>query len=338
MSLNKFYLAPFQGVTDAAFRNAFVKEFGGIESAYAPYIAATGPDKVNPNKIADVMPRANTAKVVPQVLSKDAAEIINIAKTLENLGYTELNWNLGCPFPKVADKKRGSGLIPFPDEVQRILDDVIPYLQLKLSIKTRLGYDADNEVFPLLEKFNQYPISHVIIHARTAVQQYAGNVNPKAFSACQGVSDHALWYNGDVFSLADYDKFREVLPDVNHYMIGRGALMNPELPGLLMRRSLPSDAERRQRLNAFLDGLEYGLYIARKEHGAIINRLKMIWMYLSFSFKERTRAIRLIRKCTEMDTYQMACRELLANWELDTQRVLKGYSNETDEGLNEIQG
>lgn len=335
MSLNKFYLAPFQGVTDSAYRNAFVKVFGSIESAYAPYIAATGPDKVNLNKIADVQPNVNTAKVIPQVLSKDAAEIVNIARAMEDLGYTELNWNLGCPFPKVADKKRGSGLIPYPDEVQRILDYVIPYLQLKLSIKTRLGYDADNEVLPMLERFNQYPLSHVIIHARTAVQQYAGKVNPNAFKTCLSISRHPLWYNGDVFSLADFTQFKALLPNTTDFMLGRGALMNPELPGLLSGLNLSPDKERRQRLSTFLDNLEYGLYTAKKEHGAIINRLKMIWMYLSYSFSNRLGVIRLIRKCQDMESYHTACIEIINTWELDSVGVLNGYPNED---LTDIQG
>ncbi|MBK9356299.1 MAG: tRNA-dihydrouridine synthase [Bacteroidales bacterium] len=50
-------------------------------------------------------------EVVPQVLSKSAGEIIWLAQVCEQLGFKELNWNLGCPYPQVANKKRGSGIL-----------------------------------------------------------------------------------------------------------------------------------------------------------------------------------------------------------------------------------
>jgi tRNA-dihydrouridine synthase len=334
--VDKFYLAPFQGITDFSYRNAFVKNYGCTESVFAPYIAGTGPERVNPSKLADVMPSVNTAVVVPQVLSKDAAEIVCIAKALSDLGYTELNWNLGCPFPQVARKKRGAGLLQFPEEIAEILDEVVSKAGISISVKTRLGYTSKNEIFALMDIFNDYPLKYIIIHARTALQMYSGKADPLVFSECVKSPKHELWYNGDVFSLNDYLAVKSVSPETHHFMLGRGALMNPVLPVVLTSGSLPDEAALRILLNGFLDDLFFGLAGFRTQAGHILNKLKQLWMYLSFSFADRTAVIRLIRKCHSLDEYHSLIRHLLENEQLDINRILNGISDLPSEVLSDI--
>lgn len=126
-----------------------------------------------------------TSSLSPQILSRDANEIILFGKACKDLGYNELNWNMGCPYPRVAKKKRGSGLLPYPDLVEALLDDIKKELPLKLSIKCRLGYEDPHELDELIPHFNAFGLSELIVHARIGKQLYQGGVHKSALHKSQ---------------------------------------------------------------------------------------------------------------------------------------------------------
>ncbi|MFT5752313.1 MAG: tRNA-dihydrouridine synthase B, partial [Dokdonia sp.] len=95
--------SPLQGFTDFRFRNAFHKYFGGIDTFYAPYIRLDGKLKIKGSYQRDLDPENNIdMPVIPQVMTNDADEFLFVVKYIQELGYTELNWNLGCPYPMVT--------------------------------------------------------------------------------------------------------------------------------------------------------------------------------------------------------------------------------------------
>ena len=104
-------------------------------------------------------------------------DFINLAVRLFDLGYMSVNWNLGCPFPMVAKKKRGSGLLPYPENIDAFLEKTVSSIPNRLSIKTRLGRRHINEIFKLMPIFNQYPLEEIIIHPRTGKQMYDGKTD-----------------------------------------------------------------------------------------------------------------------------------------------------------------
>jgi len=114
--------------------------------------------------LKDVLPDNNQAMpVIPQILGNKAEDFILLAKRLFDLGYETVNWNLGCPFPMVAKKKRGSGLLPYPQKIEAFLEATIPAIPNRLSIKARLGRKKTDEILTLLQIFNRYPLDEVII-------------------------------------------------------------------------------------------------------------------------------------------------------------------------------
>jgi tRNA-dihydrouridine synthase B len=178
-------LAPLRGVTDAIFRTAFAECFGGVTRALAPFVASVRGARVKAKLLRDLLPEHNPKMpLVPQILGKDAQEFVVMAKALFDLGYAEVNWNLGCPYPMVAKKGRGSGMLPHPERIDRFLDTVLAGLPGRLSIKTRLGRFSAAEMDALMPIFNRYPLSQVIIHPRTGVQMYTGRVDLKRFGEC----------------------------------------------------------------------------------------------------------------------------------------------------------
>ena len=137
---NTLISSPLQGFTDYRFRNAFHKYFGGIDTYYAPYIRLNGKMEVKPVYQRDLKHKHNIGLVViPQVMTCDADEFLFVIEYVQSLGYTELNWNLGCPYPMVTNRGMGSGLIANPEKINHILDRAHSETNITISITYNLN-------------------------------------------------------------------------------------------------------------------------------------------------------------------------------------------------------
>ena len=227
-------LAPMQGLTELMFRRVYHRCFpGAIDMAVSPFLSLTHGNLADAcKKIDDVLPDDNSDSlpVIPQILGKEPEEFVALANRLHEVGYDEVNWNIGCPMRRVAAKHRGSGILPYPDEVRQLLDYVVPKLTLKLSVKMRLGLYSKDEIFDLVPILNQYPLASVTIHPRTGRQQYGGQVDLDTFAQVPPLSVHPVVYNGDICTLADYQRICQRFPSVKDVMIGRGVLFDALLP------------------------------------------------------------------------------------------------------------
>lgn len=311
MEQPRLLFAPFKGLTGKLYRNAFSRHFGGIDFMYAPFISGVGQVRINPSKLTDVVPvEENLAPTVPQFISTDAREIILFGKTLQQHGYNHINWNMGCPFAHIADKKRGCGILPYPGELDRILDQVFSEFPIQLSIKTRLGYYNHEEIFRVIEVLNQYPISLLIIHARIGTQIYSGEVNLDTFSECLALSKTPIAYNGDIFHRARLIEMQRRFPMVNTWMLGRGALINPLLP-LEIRGMQLSEAEKRQRLGLFLDEIfEKGLESAT-DQTRLLGYMKAVWFYIAGFFENPKQIFQAIKTMGSLSAYRQAAENCL---------------------------
>lgn len=308
------YLAPFQGITDAIYRSSLARHFGGIDAAFTPYISGTGTGKVSRNKLTDVMPSANQdVTTIPQILSKDAGEMMLLAKSLADLGYTEVNWNLGCPFPRVARKQRGSGLLPYPETVRQILDELFQNgFPVKLSVKMRTGYSDHGEAVAMATVLNDYPLSEVIVHPRTGKQLYKGEASMEAFAVVAGLIRHPLAWNGDIFSVERMVELQTRFPAVNRWMIGRGALQNPALPLAIADRQACHRLDLPHVFHRFLQDIYDETYHRNEGRTAVVSRMKGIWVYLCRGFVDPLEAFRIIRKTKTPEEYLGASARVLA--------------------------
>ena len=179
------YLAPLRGFTEFIYRNAFVRHFGGFDLAVAPFIPTMTAARFKKAHLTDVLPENNQAMpVIPQIIGNKPEDFIPLAKRLSDLGYDTVNWNLGCPFPMVAKKQRGSGLLPHPQKIEAFLEATLPAIPNRLSVKVRLGRKKTDEILALLPIFNRYPLDEVIVHPRTGKQMYGGEPNLDMFEKC----------------------------------------------------------------------------------------------------------------------------------------------------------
>jgi len=168
--------------------------------------------------------------VIPQVMTCNADEFIFVVKYVQSLGYKELNWNLGCPYPMVTNKGMGSGLVNNPEKIDEILDRTHTETDITISMKMRMGYDSADEILKSLPILEKYPLKSIGIHARIGKQLYKGGVDLDSFQKCIDNTSHTLFYNGDITSVAGFRQMSERFPSINHWMLGRGLIADPFLP------------------------------------------------------------------------------------------------------------
>ena len=306
--------SPLQGFTDFRFRNAFHKHFGGIDTFYSPYIKLNGKLVVKGSYERDILPENNsTLEVIPQIITNDAEEFLFVAKYVQQFGYKELNWNLGCPYPMVAKCGMGSGLIKNTDQIEHILKRVHNETDIIVSMKMRMGYENPTEildVFPILE---QYPIKNIAIHARIGKQLYKGGVDLDSFQKCLDTSKQKIYYNGDITSVAKFNELQERFPSIDHWMIGRGLIADPLLPSMIKNDTTEYPKNRLEIFEAFHDEIyrEYDAYL----QGPTPIRMKMLgfWEYFSESFSNPQKTFKKIKKAGNSKNYEIAVKEIFKN-------------------------
>ncbi|MBU0682177.1 MAG: tRNA-dihydrouridine synthase family protein [Proteobacteria bacterium] len=294
-------LAPLRGLTDAIYRNTFARHFPGFDLTVAPFLTTFKGNKVKSAKLDDLLPENNRdLPVVPQILSKDAEQFKVLASMLFDLGYETVNWNLGCPYPMVANKGRGSGLLPDPTKIAAFLETIAD-MPCRLSIKTRIGRRCSAEIKELMPIFNAFPLEELIIHPRLGVQLYKGEVDLDTFALCLENSANPVTYNGDICTLADFTRLSTRFPEVQRWMIGRGALCDPFLPSLIKDIELPQ--QPLATIKAFHDEL-YRLYGQRLSGGShLLGRMKAVWFYLAGSFTNSKKLLKKIQKINKIESY-----------------------------------
>lgn len=304
-------LAPFRGITNKYYRQALHKHIGGYDTYYAPFITGCGHQQIHPSKLNDLLPYDEVqALTVPQILSNDAREIIALAQAVSNAEYKKLNWNLGCPFRRITHKKRGSGLLPFPGTIKKILndlfqDEVFASGEIRLSVKTRTGYDSPDEVNEVVKVFNAFPLDEIILHPRTGVQLYSGRAAPERYAAVKKDCRHPLTYNGDIVTRQAFLELQEMIPGQRAWMLGRGALINPFLAHDLRGVHIP-EKEKRHMLAAFHQSLwEHAQENIPGEHRQT-GWMKAIWHYMSGMFADSENVFSGIKKSYNKEHFMAA--------------------------------
>lgn len=306
--------SPLQGFTDFRFRNAFQQHFGGIDTFYSPYIKLNGKLVIKGSYERDILPENNTTlEVIPQIITNDAEEFLFVAKYVQQLGYNELNWNLGCPYPMVAKCGMGSGLISNTSQIEHILKRVHTETDIIVSMKMRMGYENPTEildVFPILE---QYPIKNIAIHARIGKQLYKGGVDLDSFQKCLDTSKQKIYYNGDITSVEKFRMMQERFPSIDHWMIGRGLIANPFLPSMIKNKTTAYPENKLEIFEAFHDTIyhDYDAYLS----GPTPIRMKMLgfWEYFSESFANPQKTFKKIKKAGNSKNYEAAVKEIFKN-------------------------
>lgn len=299
------YLAPLQGFTDFVYRKALNEIFEGTDAFFIPYISVKNSEilkKYEKEILTDNNPQN---KVIPQVLVSSTDEIPFLTKFLEDNNYPEINLNLGCPYPMVTNRGMGAGLLPHPEKLKAILTSFFEKSKLRISVKLRAGLNSANEIEKVIPVLNQFPLTEVIFHPRIAKQLYEGEILYSAFDFVSANLKHRLVYNGDIFSIDDFNDRKQKFPKTNYWMLGRGVLMNPFLATEIKGIDYTPD-EKFEKLRNFHQ-LIFELYSKTMDNeGNVLNKMKQFWIYFSYNFTDQKKCFKLIKKASGLLKYQNA--------------------------------
>ncbi|MDO8951425.1 MAG: tRNA-dihydrouridine synthase family protein [Draconibacterium sp.] len=306
------YLAPLQGFTDFIYRKAYSEIFQGIDTFFIPYISVKN-NQILKKYQKEILPENNQqTRIIPQVLANSADEMLFLSKILEDKGYTEINLNLGCPYPMVTNREMGAGLLPHPGKLQAILTSFFEKSNLRLSVKLRAGLHSANEIEQIIPVLNEFPLTEVIFHPRIAKQLYEGEINNSAFQFAENHLKHKLVYNGDIFSVDDFKNKQQLFPQTAHWMLGRGVLMNPFLPAEIKNIEIQAKVKA-EKLKEFHQ-LIFKYYLETMDNeGNVINKMKQFWIYFSYNFTEQRKSFKLIKKANGLSKYQSAVQLIFRN-------------------------
>jgi len=308
----KIFSSPLQGYTDFRFRNAFQRYFGGVDQYIAPYIRLSVEMAIKPATERDIIPANNQSlNLIPQILTKDADEFIFVAGYVKKLGYGELNWNLGCPYPMVAKRGMGSGLMSMPDKIDEILSKVFDGTDIHVSVKMRLGYESPDEILRVLSVLEKYKLASIIIHPRIGKQLYKGDVDLDAFERCVGQTNHTIFYNGDITSVGNFRKLKNRFPAINHWMIGRGLIADPFLPSMIKTDTNVYPENRNEVFSSFHDTLFSSYEEALSGSRHILLKMYYFWEYFIQSFPDSHKGLKKIKKCQNIKTYREVVKQII---------------------------
>lgn len=307
------YAAPLEGITGYIYRNAHQHIFQGVDKYFTPFVTPKPKKGLNTREKNDIAPEHNkNIPVVPQILTNKAADFVKVAGMMEELGYKEVNLNLGCPSGTVVSKKKGSGFLADLEGMKYFFDEVFSQVNIEVSVKTRLGVENPDEVIDLMNVYNAFPISEVIVHARVREDYYKRPVNQEAFAQCLAISKHPVCYNGDLFTAQDIENLTAKFPDIKAVMLGRGMIANPQLTEVFCGREAYGDStsvENRRGLDyvrwkAFLDELCYGYEHIMSGGRNVLFKLKEVWSYMITFFPESEKYGKKIKKTKTVEEYQ----------------------------------
>ena len=304
------YSAPLQGFTEAAWRNAHARVFGGVAAYYTPFVRLEKGVVRNKDR-REVSQAANSVEhLVPQLIASERDEFMQLVRFLQSEGYKEIDVNMGCPFPMLAKRGKGSGILPHPDKVAAILETMSEFPDVDFSVKMRLGYECVDEWKELLPFFNTSCVRQLTLHPRLGKQQYKGIVNRNAFSNFYALCELPLIYNGDLTSLSQIQEIIFQYPRLKGVMLGRGLLADPSLALAVQTGTLLDETMRNAKVLE-MHQLMFEAYSKQIEGGdaQLLQTMKTMWEYLLPDLEKKAR--KAILKSTRLEQYLQNVRTAL---------------------------
>ena len=170
------FLAPMEDVTDPAFR-LLCKRFGA-DMVYTEFVSADALIRNVKRTEQKLTLNAEERPVAIQIYGKDAKTMAEAARIAESVKPDIIDINFGCPVKKVAGKGAGAGLLRDVPRMIEITSAVVKAVNTPVTVKTRLGWDADNKIIvSLAEQLQDCGIAALTIHGRTRAQMYTGEAD-----------------------------------------------------------------------------------------------------------------------------------------------------------------
>ncbi|WP_251623494.1 tRNA-dihydrouridine synthase family protein [Odoribacter lunatus] len=305
----EIHFAPLQGYTDWIYRNNFARFFGGVDAYYTPFIRLESDNTFRNRDLRDIDPKNNSVPLlIPQILPGNADEFCKLTQLVRSKGYKKIDINLGCPFPLIAGKKKGAGMLPYPELVKEMLSPICDFPDVLFSVKMRLGWKNTSEAYNLIDIINNLRLEYITLHARIGIQQYKGTPDYESFSRFYQACEHSIFYNGDLKSGKELQEILEKFPKLRGVLIGRGLLSSPWVVADFRKNETKPDGERKNQVYAFHEALlnDYKNYLQGENQ--LLNKMKTLWDYLLPETDRKM--VKRIRKSTKLSDYCSAVKQI----------------------------
>lgn len=306
------YLAPMEEITGYIYRNTLAKHFGYVDTYYTPFITPNQNKMLKTKDGREIIPEHNAGlNVVPQVLTNNAEHFVELAHLLIELGYEEINLNCGCPSGTVVKKNKGSGIFRDFYILESLLSGIFESDiagKVKISVKTRVGLDDDQDFEDIVRVYNKYPISELCIHPRIQTDFYKGKPRMDTFEYGLNNANTDICYNGDIFTAGDYKDLvskygaNEKLKSV---MIGRGAIANPGIFREIRTGQKMTVTELKEFHNELYEN--YASIWSEKDG---LFKLKEVWTYLATKFVDIDKPLKKLKKSGGRAEFMAAANEI----------------------------
>lgn len=297
-------LAPMEGITSYIYRNALCKYYGGVDTYFSPFISTHKDKRLNFKEKKEIKPENNIGyKLIPQVLTSDADEFLFTAGQIAEYGYEHININFGCPSATVTTKGKGSGALVDIDKLDRLLDSIFTRSDLKISVKTRLGFSDTSEWEKILKVYEKYPIEELIVHARVREDFYNGKARMELLAESVVNTTLPISYNGDIFTYGGYLHLEECMPNVKACMIGRGIISDPSFAKRISKGENDTALDKNI-FKAFNHELIDGYDQIMPGEKNTLFKLKELWTYMISSFDNDKKLLKSIKKCNSLKEYE----------------------------------
>lgn len=303
----KIYAAPLQGYTDTAWRSAHRSLYGdGVDAYFAPFVRVER-GEVRRRDLVDTAP-TTAYTLVPQVIFRDVAEFDIAVQALVNQGYTQVDLNLGCPFPPQVKHGRGAGALVNPQLLTEVAERMHSLPHVRFSVKMRLGVDDSRQWRASAVALAAMPLEFVTIHPRIARQGYKGELLFDELAEAIRILPHPIIFNGEVAEIQDIDR-ATAIEGVSGVMIGRGLLRRPSLVAEWQQGREWTPAERLRKMCE----LHHLVYEQRKERlrggeAQVLQSMRTFWDYADGEVDRRL--LKAIRKATTLPRYLEAVNQL----------------------------
>lgn len=220
------FLAPMAGVTDTAYR--IIAHDMGCPLCYAEMVSSQGIHFKNERTLSMLQSEKAERPLAMQIFAATPEMAAEAAAYVEALGTADiLDFNMGCPAPKIVKNGEGSALMRDPERAMAILSAIRKAVKMPFTVKMRIGWDESSiNVVEMAKRAEAAGVDAITVHGRTREQFYRGHADWAKIGEVRRAVSIPVIANGDVRTYDDLDRIREVT-GCEAVMVGRAAQGNP---------------------------------------------------------------------------------------------------------------
>lgn len=220
------FLAPMAGVTDTPYR-ILAREMG-CPLVYSEMVSDKGINYRNEHTLNMLKTEQEERPMAMQLFGAEADSVARAAEYVASLGCADiLDFNMGCPAPKVVKNHEGSAMLKNPENAYRVLKALVGAVDMPVTVKMRIGWDDKSiNIMEMAQLAQEAGVAAIAIHGRTREQFYRDQADWAIIGRVRESLQIPVIANGDVRNVQDLAKIRQVT-GCEAVMVGRAAQGNP---------------------------------------------------------------------------------------------------------------